>query len=78
MKVLVALAAVSATTVTPVKVGIQPCAEIGAFGSVWVANYGSATLSRVDPSTNRVTGTVKVGAGPCGLAAGAGSIWVDG
>lgn len=57
---------------------MQPCAEVGAFGSLWVANYGSATLSRVDPATNKVTGTVKVGAGPCGLAAGPGAIWVDG
>jgi YVTN family beta-propeller protein len=78
VKLAVAVAAVAATTVTPVKVGVQPCAEIGAFGSVWVANYGNATLSRVDPKTNRVTGTVNVGAEPCGLAAGAGSIWVDG
>jgi YVTN family beta-propeller protein len=77
VKLVVAVAAL-ATTVTPVRVGLQPCAEIGAFGSLWVANYGSGTLSRVDPETNRVTGTVKVGAGPCGLAAGAGSIWVDG
>lgn len=73
-----AAAAAAATTVTPVTVGLQPCAEIGAFGSLWVANYGSATLSRVDPETNKVTGRVKAGAGPCGLAAGAGALWVDG
>lgn len=73
-----ALAIVAATTVTPVKTGLQPCDEIGAFGSVWVADYGSAQLTRVDPATNRATGTVKVGAEPCGLAAGAGSLWVDG
>lgn len=78
MKLVLATAVAAATTVTPVRVGVQPCAEIGAFGSVWVANYGSATLSRVDPATDKVTGTVKVGAGPCGLAAGAGSIWIDG
>lgn len=85
VRTLIALLATTATTiaaapttVTPVTVGVQPCAEIGAFGSVWVANYGSATLSRVDPATNKVTGTVKVGSEPCGLAAGAGSVWVDG
>ena len=83
VKLAVALAAVlfaggGATSVTKISVGFAPCAEIGAFGSVWVANYSSNTLSRVDPGTNAVTGTVKVGAEPCGLAAGAGSIWVDG
>jgi YVTN family beta-propeller protein len=67
-----------ATTVKTVAVGSQPCAAIGAFGSVWVSNYGSATLTRVDPATNKATGTVKVGPSPCGLAAGAGAIWVDG
>lgn len=66
------------TTVTRVPVGLAPCAEIGAFGSVWVANYSSSSLSRLDPATNKLTGTVKVGAEPCGLAAGAGAIWVDG
>lgn len=81
MKLAVAVAAVAlagTTTVAKVTVGFEPCAEIGAYGSLWVANYGSSTLSRVDPATNRVTGTVRVGAEPCGLAAGAGSIWVDG
>jgi YVTN family beta-propeller protein len=72
------VASTGGTTVTKVAVGSQPCAEIGAYGSLWVANLGSASLSRVDPATNRVTGTVAVGASPCGLAAGAGAIWVDG
>jgi YVTN family beta-propeller protein len=80
----VALAVVSlalaggGTTLTRIPVGGAPCAEIGGFGAVWVANYATSTLSRVDPATNKVTGTVRVGAEPCGLAAGAGSIWVDG
>lgn len=73
---MVALA--GGTTVTKVTVGFSPCAEIGAYGSLWVANYASSTLSRVDPQTNKVTGTVRVGSEPCGLAAGAGAIWVDG
>jgi YVTN family beta-propeller protein len=78
--VLVTLVAALAggTTVTKITVGGAPCAEIGGFGAVWVANYATSTLSRIDPATNAVTGTVKVGAEPCGLAAGAGSIWVDG
>lgn len=75
---LTALAVVLATTATPVKVGLSPCAETPGLGSLWVANYASATVTRVDPATNRATGTVKVGAEPCGMAAGAGAIWVDG
>ena len=61
-----------------ISVGLAPCAEVQGFGSVWVANYTSSTLSRIDPARNRVIGTVEVGAAPCGLAAGAGAIWVDG
>ncbi len=75
---LAAAAITSATAVTHVAVGRSPCAEIGAYGSLWVANYASGTLSRVDPATGRVAATVRVGARPCGLAAGAGAIWVDG
>src|ERR1051325_6393518 len=66
------------TTVTKITVGIAPCAEIAGYGSVWVANYSSNTLSRIDPATNKVTGTVKGGAEAGGLAEGGGSIWVDG
>ena len=47
-------------------------------GSVWVANYGSSTVARVDPATNKVTGRVSVGASPCGIAVGGGAVWVDG
>ena len=66
------------SVVAKVRTGLKPCAAIQAYGSVWVANFGSATLARVDPKTNRVTGRVKIGGQACGLAAGAGSIWVDG
>jgi YVTN family beta-propeller protein len=78
LSTLFAAGAPGASVTARVTVGLQPCAEIAGFGSVWVANYGSSTLSRIDPKTNRVVGTVHVGTEPCGLAAGAGSIWVDG
>jgi YVTN family beta-propeller protein len=61
-----------------IKTGSQPCAAVEGFGSVWVANYGSDTVSRIDPTTNQVIGEVAVGHQPCGLAVGAGSVWVDG
>lgn len=60
-----------------IETGQKPCVPLGAFGSVWVANFESNTVSRIDPATNTVTGTVNVGFRPCGLAAGAGSLWVD-
>jgi len=58
-----------------------------AYGIVWVQGYGNdkaITLSRIDPRTNRLLGTVDVGASVCRyddhvcpvtLAAGAGAMW---
>ena len=75
----VALAAGSSPrVVAKIRVGSQPCAGVAAFGSFFETNYGSATLSRVNPRTNRVTKTGRLGAQPCGIAAGAGSLWIDG
>ena len=60
-------------------IGAQPCAGVEAFGFEWVTNYGTSTLVRIDPATNRVRGRpIRLGATPCGIAAGAGSIWIDG
>jgi len=56
----------------------QPCAPVEGFGSIWVSNFGSNTLQRIDPATNRVTGRVDIGAQPCGLAVGAGAVWING
>jgi YVTN family beta-propeller protein len=74
----VGVARAEPVVVAKIAVGSRPCATIGAFGSAWVTNYGSSSMSRIDPSTNAVTRTIKVGFQPCGLAAGAGSLWVDG
>src|ERR1044072_3649761 len=41
----------------------------------YVANYGSGTLARVNPRTNKATKTIAVGAGPCGVVAGGGALW---
>ena len=79
-----ALAAVPAGAAPPghvvarIKIGLNPCAEVQAFGAVWVANASSNTLSRINPATNRVTATVKVGPQPCALVPAAGALWVDG
>jgi YVTN family beta-propeller protein len=75
---IVAVAGAQPQVVAVIKTGAAPCAAVEGFGSVWVANYGSDTVSRVDPATNKVIGEVAVGDQPCGLAVGAGSVWVDG
>ena len=61
-----------------IRTDAKPCGVVEGFGAMWVTNYGSATLQRIDPQTNRVTGSVKVGENPCGLAVGAGAVWVNG
>jgi streptogramin lyase len=44
-------------------------------GSVWIANFGSDTVTRVDPVTNR-TIDIRVGREPVDLAVGEGAVWV--
>jgi YVTN family beta-propeller protein len=41
-----------------------------------VANSFDGTVSRIDPSTNRVVRTVKVGPDPADLVASSAGIWV--
>jgi YVTN family beta-propeller protein len=44
---------------------------------VWVANSGDNSVSRIDVTTGRVTGSpVSVGRRPLGIDVGAGSVWV--
>jgi YVTN family beta-propeller protein len=45
-------------------------------GSVWIANSGDETVSRIDPQTNQVVATIKVGKKPLSIAVGAGAVWV--
>jgi YVTN family beta-propeller protein len=83
LSLLVAPAVATAAGAAPrvvakIRVGSQPCAGVAAFGSFFETNYGSATLSRVNPRTNKVTKTGNLGSQPCGIAAGAGSLWIDG
>src|SRR4051812_50086393 len=70
---LVALPALAVPhPVATVKTGLQPCGGVAASGGVWVADYGSSNLVRIDPRTNHVTARISVGASPCGLIAAAG------
>jgi YVTN family beta-propeller protein len=59
-----------------IRVGNSPGAVLVAEGSVWVANRGDGTISRVDPATNRVIATIGVGANPTRLTADSGAVWV--
>lgn len=59
-----------------VKVGDRPGGVAVGAGSVWVANSGDGTVSRIDPSTKVRIDTIQVGAEPSGIAFGYGQLWV--
>ena len=71
--------AYSNVTDETIKVGKSPKAIAIGEGSVWTLNTGDATISRVDPKTNKVTMTIKLGGSiPSGrIAIGEGSVWVS-
>ena len=48
----------------------------GAFGSIWVANGPSRTVTRIDPATNSTTAVIPVPDPASVLAVGAGSLWL--
>jgi DNA-binding beta-propeller fold protein YncE len=52
-----------------------PCGVGSGYGAVWVATDGGGTVSRVDPTSNRVTRSIRVGRSACTLAVGAGAVW---
>src|SRR4029079_6094662 len=46
------------------------------FGSVWVVNYRTDRVSRIDTATNRVTADIPIGRNGClGLVAGVDRVW---
>src|SRR5581483_5030131 len=59
-----------------IDVGGRPFSLAEAAGSLWIANFLSGTVERLDPTTNRVIARIQVGGEPYGLAAGGGSVWV--
>jgi peptide/nickel transport system substrate-binding protein len=60
---------------TQYRLGTAPGAAAGGAGSVWVANPGDGTVSRLHPGEDRVE-TIDVGHSPAALAFGGGSMWV--
>ncbi|HKS78226.1 MAG TPA: hypothetical protein VJQ07_05090, partial [Gaiellaceae bacterium] len=82
MKTLAAgLVAASALTLSAhhravVHVGSQPTGLAAGAGSLWSANSGAGTVSRISPTQRKVVATVKVGQAPVCVAFAGGSVWV--
>jgi YVTN family beta-propeller protein len=56
--------------------GHRPYDVLAAHDSVWVANLGSGTVSRIDPHRRRVVATIAVDPEPDGLVPSAEGVWV--
>jgi YVTN family beta-propeller protein len=59
-----------------IPVGDQPGAIAFGSGSLWVANLGDQTISRVDPNNRQTFPVIPVDGPPAGIAAGPGGPWV--
>jgi YVTN family beta-propeller protein len=51
-----------------IEVGGRPFSLAEANGSIWIANFLSGTVERLNPQTNRVVARIDVGGEPYGLA----------
>ena len=49
---------------------------VGGEGAVWVTDPETRTVYRIDPNTDKVTGTVAVEAGAESTEVGDGTVWV--
>jgi YVTN family beta-propeller protein len=58
------------------KTGSRPFGVAAAAGSIWTADFGAGTVTRLDPVTGAVLAMVRVGGTPSFLAVGEGSLWV--
>jgi YVTN family beta-propeller protein len=65
----------SARVLDSVAVGNQPSAITSGADSVWVANGGDGTVTRIDPTT-LVADTIPVGNGPAAIAVNDAGAWV--
>lgn len=63
-------------SVVQIEVGKDPIGIAAGPEGIWVANRKDATVSRIDPETNRVAMTVPAGREPWTIAVGGGAVWV--
>ena len=63
-------------SMTPIGLEDRPHAIVYADDQVWTVNSSDDTVSRIDPSSNRVAATILVGDEPTALAIGEGAVWV--
>ena len=54
---------------TPLDIDVSP-------GAVWVANFGSSSVMRIDPETNQVVATIAI-PNAFGVTVGLGAVWVS-
>src|SRR4051795_4769825 len=54
-----------------------PCAAAAGGRFVWVSDYGSPYLLKIDPVHNKVLSKTQIGFGSCGLGYGAGALWIE-
>jgi len=66
---------VTLSKVSAVKTGRDPRGIAFGEGSIWVANGGDGTVSRIDPATNKAV-VIKVGKEPNAIGVGEGGVWV--
>jgi DNA-binding beta-propeller fold protein YncE len=59
-----------------IPIGEEPCSVTAAAGFVWVSEYGSGRVLKVDPQTDEVVGEVEVHARACELASDGERVWV--
>ena len=71
-----AWAASGSEVIAKIDVGGQPCGVVGTPTGVWVSDYKSGDLIKLDPATSTVALRVKTNAVPCEITYGKGSLWV--
>ena len=57
--------------------GDEPSAIAAGAGSVWAANSGDGTVSRIDPDKGKVVATVDIRSAPAGIVVAGGLVWVS-
>lgn len=59
-----------------IAVGDDPKGILATPAAIWVASFGSGDVSRIDPRTDKITGSVAVGKGANALAREGSRVWV--